>query len=76
LLVLYVVVIADLVGAAWLLGYARVRERRNRPGVIAVGLMLVACAAVLLVIHATRPSPAQVRLPTPGEPSGPVGQPA
>jgi hypothetical protein len=73
---LYVVIVADLIAAAWLLGYARVRERRNRPGVVAVGVTLVVCAAVLVVIHASRPSPDQVRPPTPGVPSDPTGQPA
>jgi hypothetical protein len=57
--VLYGVVVADLVVAVCMLGYARVRERRNRPGVIAVGVMLVVCAATLVVVAVAHRLPAR-----------------
>jgi hypothetical protein len=74
--VLYVVAGLDLAVARWLLWYARRRERRNRAGVVAVGLMLVLCAVALMVIHATRPSPRQFRPVPPGETVGTIGEPA
>ena len=73
---LYVVAGLDLAVAGWLLWYAGRRERRNRAGVIVVGVMLVLCAVALVVIHATTPSPKQVRTPMPGVNVGPTGQPA
>jgi len=83
--VLYLVAVADLAAAVWLLCYARVRERRNRAGVAVVGVMLVACAAVLAVIALTRPAPLVVRHPatvpastdgTVQEVTGPVANPS
>ena len=73
---LYVVAGLDLAVAIWLLWYARRRERRNRTGVVIVGVMLVLCAVALAVIHASRPSPRQVRPATPGVTVRPTGEPA
>lgn len=62
---LYIVVVADLAAAVWLLWYARVRERRNRAGVAVVGVTLVACAAVLAVIGVTHEAKPTLRQPSP-----------
>lgn len=74
---LYIVIVADLAVAVWLLWYARVRERRNRAGVAIVGVMLVVSAAVLAVIGATHASKPALRRPSPvSSPTGNTGQPA
>lgn len=73
---LYIAVGLDLAFAAWLLWYARHREQRNRTGVVLVGITLVLCALALVVIHATRPTPRQVRSVPPSVTGGTTGQPA
>lgn len=57
----YVVIVANLAVAGWLLRCARVRERRNRAGVAVIGVMLVVCTAVLVVIGTTSEAKPTVR---------------
>jgi hypothetical protein len=54
----------DLAVAAWLLWYGRVRERRNRAGVLIVGAMLVLSGVALTGVDLTRSEPA-TRPPVP-----------
>ncbi len=70
----YVIVAADLAVAAWMLWYARVRERRNRSQVAVVGLMLVVCAVALVTFTVTHRTTVIVRNPPPPPPSLPAGQ--
>ena len=44
---LWFLVAIDLAAGAYLLVYAQRRERRDKPGVLAVGVTLVVCAALL-----------------------------
>lgn len=53
---------ADAFAAAYLLVSLR-RERRNRPGVLVVGVLLVSCAVALAVL--SWPGQAHRRPPTP-----------
>lgn len=45
--VIWFLAIVDLAAGAYLLVYAYRRERRDKPGVLAVGVTLVVCAALL-----------------------------
>jgi cytochrome oxidase assembly protein ShyY1 len=45
--VVWFLAVIDLTAGAYLLVYAQRRERRDKPGVLAVGVTLVVCAALL-----------------------------
>lgn len=58
---IWLVAVLDLVAALWLLRGALPRERRDRDGVLAVGLLLLLCAVLLVGIGLWRVS-AELRL--------------
>lgn len=66
-------VAADAATGVYLIFYALRRERRDKPGVLIVGSMLVLCAAALLIISAAG-SARRPPAPQPGPPTGPVEQ--
>lgn len=68
-------VAADALGAAYLLAWARRRERRNRAAVTVVGLLLAACSVSLVLIGgwaATAPHGPLSPPPAPSVPTGPA----
>ncbi len=71
-MVLIAVVAADAVAGVYLLVYGVRRERWDKPRVLIVGGLLLACAAALVVIGVLSAHRDRHRAPVPPAPSSPA----
>lgn len=68
---LWLLAAVDLAGGTYLLAWALRRERRDRPAVLAIGVVLLLCATIIAGLALFRAQDEPPVLPPPG-PAGPL----